>query len=42
MVVRENVQRCGKFLSSMIIPNIGVFYGLGNNGCTFYAIWMDT
>lgn len=29
MVVRENVQRCGKFLSSMIIPNIGVFMAWG-------------
>lgn len=29
MVVRENVQRCGKFLSSMIMPNIGVFMAWG-------------
>lgn len=41
MVVRENVQKCGKFLSSMIMPNIGVFMAWGIMA-TLYAIWMDT
>lgn len=29
MIIRERVQKCGKFLSSMIMPNIGVFMAWG-------------
>lgn len=41
MVVRENVQKCGKFLSSMIIPNIGVFMAWGIMATLFMPFgWM--
>ena len=29
MITRESIQKCGKFLSSMIMPNIGVFMAWG-------------
>ena len=42
MVVRENVQRCGKFLSSMIIPNIGVFMAWGIMAALFMPFgWIS-